>query len=63
VASSARSAAGRRGPAGAVGAREYAERLGIERYDQLVIALHDLALLSVTNEGADLVASPTPPRR
>lgn len=43
--------------------REYAERLGIERFDQLVLALHELALPSVTNAGADVLASRTPPRR
>ena len=43
--------------------RDYAERLGIERFDQLVLALHELALPSVTNAGADVLASRTRPRR
>jgi DNA-binding MarR family transcriptional regulator len=43
--------------------REYAERLGIERFDQLVLALQELALPSVTNADAEVPESPSPSRR
>ena len=40
--------------------REYAERLGVERFDQLVIALQELAIPSVTNADADVPNTRTP---
>ena len=43
--------------------RAYAERLGVERFDELVLALHELAPPSVTDADTDALASPTTPRR
>ncbi len=43
--------------------REYAQRLGIERFDHLVLALQELAFPAVKNASGDIGAPRTPPRR